>query len=83
MIGLDCNILVQLAFADHPAHVQTASKVRVEVAAGEILVLPPLVATEFLHVVTDERRFSPPLAMSEAIAWLNEFVANPNVRVIH
>ena len=80
---LDCNILVQLAFADHPLNPQTTAKVRAEAAAGEKLVFPPLVATEFLHVVTDPRRFAPPLSMTEASDWLNEFIANPSVALIH
>jgi toxin-antitoxin system PIN domain toxin len=83
MIGLDCNILVQLAIADHPANPKTLAAVQAETERGERLVFPPLVATEFLHVVTDERRFSPPLTMNEAMQWLEDFLANPSVGLIH
>lgn len=31
MIGLDCNILVQLAFAEHPANAKTVATVQTEV----------------------------------------------------
>lgn len=31
MTGLDCNILVQLAFRDHPANARTVSAVQSEV----------------------------------------------------
>ena len=82
MIGLDCNILVQLAVADHPANARTIALVESEIVAGEMLVFPALVANEFLHVVTDQRRFSPPLTMDEAIEWLEEFLAYPSVRMI-
>jgi toxin-antitoxin system PIN domain toxin len=82
MIGLDCNILVQLAIADHPANAKTLAAVQAETARGEKLVFPPLVATEFLHVVTDERRFAPPLTMSEAMQWLEDFLANPAVGLV-
>jgi predicted nucleic acid-binding protein len=82
MIGLDCNILVQLAIADHPANAKTLAAVQVETARGEKLVFPPLVATEFLHVVTDERRFAPPLTMNEAMSWLEDFLANPSVGLV-
>jgi predicted nucleic acid-binding protein len=82
MIGLDCNILVQLAIADHPSNANTVAKVRSEVAAGEKFVFAPLVATEFLHVVTDERRISPPLTMADAIAWLQSFVLNSGVSLV-
>jgi len=64
MIGLDCNILVQLAFADHPAHARSLAIVQAEAGQGAKLVFPPLVIDEFLHVVTDARRFAPPLTMT-------------------
>jgi uncharacterized protein len=80
--GLDCNILVQLALADHPANAKTLAAVEAEARRGEILVFPPLIATEFLHVVTDERRFAPPLTMEEALAWLEDFMANPLVKTV-
>jgi len=42
MIGLDCNILVQLAFADHPANAKTIVAVKAEtgaIAAGEEILI--------------------------------------------
>lgn len=82
MTGLDCNILVQLAIADHPANAKTIAAVQAESQRGEKLVFPPLVATEFLHVVTDDRRFSPPLTMAEAAHWLEDLLANPSIGLI-
>ena len=82
MIGLDCNILVQLAIADHPANAKTVMAVQAETQRGEKLVFPPLVATEFFHIVTDDRRFTPPLTLNEAIQWLEDFLANPSVGLI-
>ena len=79
MIGLDCNILVQLAFADHPANAKTLAAVQIETDKGEKLVVPSLVVAEFLHVVTDNRRFDPPLTMIEALDWIDEFLKNPAV----
>jgi len=79
MTGLDSNILVQLALADHPANPATMSAVQAEVQRGKKLVFPPLIVTEFLHVITDERRFSPPLTMVEALEWMEDFLANPTV----
>ena len=70
MTGLDCNILVQLALQDHPANSATIAAVKTEVQQGPFLVVPPLVINEFLHVVTDTRRFNPPLTMIEALDWL-------------
>lgn len=82
MIGLDCNILVQLAIAEHPANARTLAVVQAETEKGTKLVFPSLVATEFLHVVTDDRRFSPPLTMAEATDWLQEFLGSSAVGLI-
>ncbi len=81
MTGLDCNILVQLAVQDHLRNPATVAAVKAEVEQGNILVVPPLVINEFLHVVTDPTRFSPPLSMTEALDWIEEFLANSAVKV--
>src|ERR1017187_2303776 len=82
MTGLDCNVLVQLALADHPANSATVAAVQAETQHAGSLVFPPLVVTEFLHVVTDDRRFAPPLTMIEAMDWIEEFLANPSVSLL-
>jgi predicted nucleic acid-binding protein len=82
MTGLDCNILVQLALADHPGNTTAVAAVQAEAQQGRRLVFPSLVATEFLHVVTDERRFSPPLSMTGALHWIEGFLANPTVTLL-
>jgi predicted nucleic acid-binding protein len=82
MIGLDCNILVQLAFADHAANARTIAAVQTETQKGEKLVFPSLIVSEFLHVVTDARRFAPPLTMAEALDWIEEFLKNPAVSLL-
>jgi predicted nucleic acid-binding protein len=79
MTGLDCNILVQLALADHPANAPTVAAVQAEAERAGSLAFPPLMVTEFLHVATDPRRFAPPLTMLEALDWIEEFLANPSV----
>jgi predicted nucleic acid-binding protein len=82
MIGLDCNILVQIAIADHSANVRTLAAVQAEIQQGKRLVFPSLIVTEFLHVVTDERRFAPPLTMPEAVDWIEEFLTHPAVALL-
>jgi predicted nucleic acid-binding protein len=82
MIGLDANILVQLAFEGHPGNARALAAVQAEIARGERLVFPPLIATEFLHVATDGRRFAPPLSMAEALGWLEDFASNSTVGLI-
>ena len=82
MTGLDCNILVQLALQDHPANAATVAIVQTEAQSGRRLVFPTLVINEFLHVITDPRRFSPPLTMTEALDWVEAFLTNSAVLVV-
>ena len=56
---------------------QPPAVVQAEVQSGSRLVFPPLVINEFLHVITDARRFNPPLTMIEALDWVEIFLANP------
>ncbi|HEY2329945.1 MAG TPA: PIN domain-containing protein [Verrucomicrobiae bacterium] len=82
MTGLDSNILVQLALQDHPANVATIAAVQAEAQSGHHLIFPSLVVAEFLHVITDAKRFSPPLTMTEALDWVENFAANPAVDML-
>ena len=80
--GLDCSILVQLAMSDHALHQRTLDAFEAELGAGYMLRLVPLVASEFLHVVTDRRRFATPLSMTGALDWLATVVARPEIGVV-
>jgi len=82
MTGLDCNILVQLAMADHTAHAATLRAAESEIIQGNQLIVASLAVTEFLHVVTDPRRFTPPLTMTEALDWIEEFRGNTSVDTV-
>ena len=68
MIGADTTFLVQLEAAELPAHSNALKLLQTEILASEIsLAIAPQVIAEFLHVITDSRRFSKPLSMDEAI----------------
>ena len=82
MTGLDCNVLLQLALADHPPNAATVAAVQAETQREGRLVFPALVVTEFLHVATDAKRFTPPLTMNEALDWIEDFMANPAVGLL-
>jgi predicted nucleic acid-binding protein len=73
MIAIDANVLVALATRSHPSHSQAVAVFERELAADEEIVLSLSVAAEFLHVVTDSRRLSPPQGMGEAIGWLRNW----------
>lgn len=69
MIGADTTFLVQLELIETPAHRAAHQLLQREILQSrEPLALAPQVLAEFIHVVTDPRRFQQPLTMDEAIA---------------
>jgi predicted nucleic acid-binding protein len=94
MIGADTTLLVQLELVELPAHAAAHKLLRQEVLDPQIpLALAPQILSEFIHVVTDPRRFQKPLTMNEAIAkadfWWNAaevqhvFPTADSVRLFH
>lgn len=76
MIGADTTFLVQLELVEVSAHQSAHTLLRREVLEPKLpLALAPQVLAEFIHVVTDPRRFQKPLTSAEAIAkarfWWN------------
>ena len=70
MIGLDTSFLVALAISEHPRHNQAQDVLRTEVVeAEETLAVTPQVLAEYMHAVTDPRRFRVPISMGCAKAF--------------
>lgn len=67
-VGIDTDFLVRLSISDHPGREAAVALRDRHLAAGDRFVLAPQVITEFVHVVTDSRRFTHPLTMSKALA---------------
>ncbi len=65
--GLDTGFLVATEVAEHPDHSNARLQLARLLAAGDRLILAPQVLAEFVHVVTDPKRFTRPLEMSDAI----------------
>jgi predicted nucleic acid-binding protein len=72
MTGVDTNVLVCLAFQNHVGNSAARTALENELQAGHHLALTSPVISEFLHVVTDSRRFPDPLTMDEALAWITQ-----------
>lgn len=69
MIGLDTSFLIALTLAEAPRHHEARRLLEQEVVqTGDRLALVPLVVSEFVHVITDPRRFVQPLTMEQALA---------------
>lgn len=73
MIGIDTSFLVAFENLDHPLHRAARSTAAAHSSDG--FALAPQVIAEFIHVVSDARRFPDPLtvdaAAARARAWWN------------
>lgn len=71
--GLDTTFLVQAEVREHPGHEAARGMLVRSIEEGLALAIAPQVLCEFIHIVTDERRFEKPLPMNNAIdratAW--------------
>ena len=65
--GLDTTFLVQVEVLEHAGHAEARALLDSLLRHGETLALAPQVLAEFVHVVTDSRRFSCPLEVSVAL----------------
>lgn len=67
MIGLDTSFLVAHAIVEHPQHQEAQHWLDEAIAKGETFAITSGILAEFIHIVTDGRRFETPLAISEAL----------------
>ncbi len=64
--GLDTGFLVAAEVREHPAHADARATLGQMLSAGDVIAIAPQVLAEFIHVVTDPRRFTQPLDMNAA-----------------
>jgi predicted nucleic acid-binding protein len=77
--GIDTGFLVAAEVAEHPAH-QSARRILQEMrTAGDSIALTSQVLAEFIHVVTDPKRFAQPLEMSAALSRAELWWSSPEV----
>ncbi len=65
--GLDTTFLVVAEVAEHPGHPGARRLLEGFLREEARLVLAPQVLAEFVHVVTDSKRFSKPLTVEQAL----------------
>ena len=78
-IGIDTGFLVAAEVAEHPDHQVARLKFQQSRSAGDRFALAPQVMAEFLHVVTDPKRFSQPLSMEAALERAEIWWDSPEV----
>ena len=72
MVGLDTTFLVHLEVQEAEAHAAAMEVLRRDILGRDReAALAPQVLAEFVHVVTDPRRFERPLSMAQALAKAN------------
>jgi predicted nucleic acid-binding protein len=82
-LGIDSNVLLQAHLPALDRHELAYRYLKKQLAQpGVTLVLTPLVLHEFVHVVTDGRRFDPPVAMTEALALTRGYLGRSNVECV-
>jgi predicted nucleic acid-binding protein len=64
--GLDTGFLVAAEVVEHADHTAARHTLARLVAAGDRVAIAPQILAEFIHVVTDPRRFAQPLQMDDA-----------------
>ena len=65
--GLDTSFLVTAEVVEHPDHAGVWRRIGKLRNEGGVFGMTTLVLAEFVHVVTDARRFTSPLTMDEAL----------------
>ena len=65
--GLDTSFLVAAEVSSHEKHTTCRAQLQKLLKAQDVFALAPQVLAEFVHVVTDSKRFSSPLTLVQAI----------------
>lgn len=73
MHGVDTGFLVAVEVVEHSSHNAARTIMARLVSAGDTMAIAPQVLAEFIHVVTDPRRFSKPLSMIDALRVAEEW----------
>ena len=83
-LGIDTDVLVSWAMRGAPHHDAARRLFETEIETREVSVaLTPQVFFEFIHVVTDPRRFERPMQMNEAVSVARDFWDAPDtIRVL-
>jgi predicted nucleic acid-binding protein len=83
IVGIDTDFLVQLHLVEHKNR-QKALLLRDRILGqGQRFALAAQVVTEFIHVVTDPRRFEHPLSMDSALQITSVWWQSPEVVPIY
>ena len=81
--GVDTNVLIYALMPGMPYHTTVRSFLSDQLARDEVtLIITPTILHELVHVVTDGRRFDPPVSMTDALAVARVYLEHDNVECI-
>jgi len=81
--GLDSNVLVYAHIPALEGHGAVRAFLLEQLAEKNVtLVITPSILHEFVHVVTDARRFDPPVTMPEALAVARLYLGRSNAECV-
>ncbi len=82
-IGLDTNLLIYAHIPRLPEHDRARNWIYRQLQSSDTtLVTSPMILQELVHVITDPRRFQPPVSMSEALALAGNWTGRSNVECL-
>jgi predicted nucleic acid-binding protein len=81
--GLDTGFVVAAEVAEHAEHAAARATLATLIGAGDSLGLAPQVLAEFIHIVTDPRRFTQPLDIAAAIGLAQQWWTAREVVRVH
>ena len=83
LIGADTSLLVAHSLIDHPERAVAGDLIDAALSGGHLLALCPVVIDEFIHVVTDSRRFEQALPMKDAITLAQTWCQSKETILLH
>jgi uncharacterized protein len=82
MMVADVNIMVAAFRLDHPHHAVVRSWFDRQLVSAESLVVPDLVWTGFVRIVTSKRIFTIPATIDDALEFVNAVRYQPNYMAV-
>jgi len=81
--GIDTNVLIYAHMTELPQHERVRSYLLNQLAQDDLtLVVTPGILHELVHVITDSRRFNPPVTMADALVLARSYLNRTNVECL-
>lgn len=81
--AVDTNVLVVAHIASATHHARVRRYLVAQLAQPDVtLIVTPLILHEFVHIITDARRFAPPVSMHEATAIARLYLEHSNIECL-